>query len=139
MHRHLAPGGALVFDHGVSYASESCWHRWLRDERRRLPEPWPEAGDRRLAPDGSEYELKGRTVDLDPLEQRLTLGMRASLRRDGALVAEEEYILQTSLYLRNELLLMLETAGFDRVTVHDGYSGAPATADAAALVFVAER
>jgi SAM-dependent methyltransferase len=139
-HRHLTPGGTLVFSHDLPYrVSPATWSYWLPDQRRQLPEPWPETGSRRQAANGDEYELRSRLAALDPLEQRITLQMRATLRRAGQLVAEEEHALKTNLYFRNELLLMLEQAGFGDVKVRAGYTDAAPTADDTMLVFIARR
>src|SRR5919202_6504487 len=73
-------------------------------------------------PTGTRYELRSRIVDLDPLEQRLTLQMRAVLWRAGQRVAEEEHSLQENLYFLNEVLLLLAAAGFGEITVQGGYT-----------------
>ena len=78
-------------------------------------------------------------VDLDPLEQRQTLEMRAELWREGRLVAEEDRLLQENLYFRNEILLMLANAGFADVSVRAGYSVKKPTADDTMLVFIARK
>ena len=93
-HRHLAPGGVLVFSHELPYADAEEWPYWLPEARRRLPQAWPATGDRRRAADGDELELRVRLVDLDPLEQRHTLQIRAALWRAGQRVAEEEHTLR---------------------------------------------
>jgi hypothetical protein len=136
-HRHLAPGGTLVLSHELPYANPAQWSSWLSEERGKLPQAWPETGTRRRAADGDELELRYRQVALDPLDQRLTIQMRALLWRAGRLAAEEEHTLQETLYFRNELLLLLAQAGFADVAVHGGYTDAAPTADDTMLVFVA--
>ena len=136
---HLEPGGTLVFDVGVPYADASQWNYWEKDERRSLPEALPPPGARRRASDGTELGLRARVVDLDPLEQRVTMGMHAEQWRDGELELEEEHQLHINLYFRNELLLMLERAGFTAVRVHGEHTEREATSDDAFLVFVARR
>jgi SAM-dependent methyltransferase len=138
-HRHLAPGGVLVFSHDLPYADAAGWSFWLPEERRRLPQAWPATGDRRQTADGDELESRVRLVDLDPLEQRHTLQIRATLWRTGQQVEEEEYTFQGISYFRNELLLLLDQAGFGEVTVYAAYTGAVATADDTWLVFVARK
>ena len=89
------------------------------------------AGARGAAASGErrrDRSWRDALVDLDPLEQRLTLQMRAALWREGRLIAQEEHTFQATLYFRNELLLMLAQAGFADVAVRAGYSDAPATA-----------
>ncbi len=138
-YRHLAPGGALVFSHYLPYGDAAEWANWLPEQRQRLPQPWPETGDRRRTANGDEIEVRGRLVELDPLAQRRTLEIRAALWQDGHKAAEEEHTLRESLYFRNELELMLEQAGWTDITVQRAYTGEPATADDTALVFVARK
>jgi SAM-dependent methyltransferase len=138
-HRHLAPGGALVVGHHLPYADAEEWGFWPPDGRRPLPEPWPASGGRRRAADGDELELRARLAELDPLEQRRTLQIRAALWRGDRRVAEEEHTLHENLYFRNELLLLLGQAGFGDVAVHGGYTGGAATAGDTAVVFVARK
>lgn len=138
-HRHLAPGGTLVFSHDLPYEDADLWPYWLAEHRHQLPEAWRDAGTRKRAADGDELELRSRLVDLDPLDQRLTLQMRTALVRDGQRVVEEEHTLQTTLYFRNELLLMLARAGFAEVEVRAGYGEAPATAADTTVVSVARK
>jgi SAM-dependent methyltransferase len=138
-HAHLAAGGTLVFSHEPPYANAGQWSSWLPEERRKLPQAWPATGARRRAADGDELELRYRQVDLDPLEQRLTIQMRALLWRANRIVADEEHTLQESLYFRNELLMLLAQAGFGEVAVFGGYADRAATADDTTLLFVARK
>ena len=65
--------------------------------------------------------------------------MRARLWRDGQIVKEESYRLQQSLYFAQEILLLLDQAGFRDLRVESGYTGQPATADDGMVAFVAKR
>jgi hypothetical protein len=65
--------------------------------------------------------------------------MQAEMWRDGELVAEEEHEITLRFYFRNELLLMLEQAGFPHVVVEGDHNGEPATADDEFLVFVERK
>ena len=112
-------------------------HRRGKEERDRLPTDWPEDGTRRRADDGTEYVLRTRTLAIDPLDQRVTLELRAEKWRDGALLAAEERPLSERMYFRDELVLLLERAGFDSVEVRAGYTGAEPTADDDFLVYIA--
>jgi len=109
--------------------------------RRKLPrESDPlDSAERRLGSDGAEYALKSRLLDLDPLEQRATYEMRAGMWRDGELVQQEEHTLHINFYFRNEMLLLLERAGFIDVVVHGGHREEPPTPDDDFLVFVAKK
>jgi len=135
----LVPGGTLVFDHELPYHDARDWPLWLPENRDQLPEPWPESGTRKQAADGDVIELRGRGVDMDPLEQRVTVQMRATLERAGERIAEEEHTFRATLYFRNEVLLLLELAGFTDLEVRGDYSEAPATAEDTMVVFIARK
>jgi SAM-dependent methyltransferase len=136
---NLQPGGTLLLDIEVPYADTRLWKYWPAEERGALPEAAQPPRERKRASGGSEYGLRSRVVELDPLEQRVTLEMRAELWRDGKLEAEEEHALTIGMYFRNELLLMLEEAGFADVEVQGDHNDAPATSDDEFVVFVARR
>jgi SAM-dependent methyltransferase len=139
LYEHLEPGGLLVLDTEVPYADEGQWLYWLKGKRRTLPQPWPAAGDREVGSDGAEYELLARLTELDPLEQRVGWQMRARMWRDGELVADEESGLSANLYFKQELVALLEQAGFVDIEILGAHNGAPATADDDFLVFSARR
>jgi SAM-dependent methyltransferase len=136
----LEPGGTLVLDNEVPYADPRQWAHWPKGElRRELPRPWREPRERRRGSDGNDYALVSRMVELDPLEQRATLEMRAYMWRDGELLAEEEHRITLNLYFKNELLLMLERAGFADVVVHGDHMEQEATPEHDFVVFVAKK
>lgn len=138
-HEYLEPGGTLLFDSEAPYADARQWRYWLKDERALLPEASRPPGGRRRASDGAEYALSSRVVDLDPLEQRVTLEMHAEMWRDDTLQLEETHTLDINLYFKNELLLMLERAGFADVVVHGEHTEVEPTSDDEFLVFVAKK
>ena len=138
-HRYLEPGGTLVLDNEAPYANARRWRYWLDEERARLPEEWPPPGERDRAANGDELALRARLVSLDPLDQSKTMEIRASLWRGGELVAEEEHTIDLHLYFRDELLLLLERAGFEVESVTGDHTGEPATAEHETLVFVARK
>jgi SAM-dependent methyltransferase len=135
----LAAGGTLVFSYYLPNDDQRHWSYWLPEQRQRLPEAWPEEGTRKRSASGGEIELRTRLVALDPMEQRQTLEMRAELWHEGRLVAQEDRLLQETLYFHNEILLMLANAGFADVSVRAGYSAKKPTADDTMLVFIARR
>lgn len=136
---HLEPGGALVFSHDFPYAQEAAdWLRWLPG-RRDEPEPWPDGGERRITADGDELELLFRESSFDPLMQRSILEVRARRWRDGEMLEQEEHRIVLPEYFAQEILLMLDTAGFTDVEIQGRYTGVPATRDDATVVFVARR
>ena len=104
-----SPVGTLLLDIQVPYADTSQWRYWLREERCALSETYEGPADGRLASDGAEYALHARILDLEPVEQRVTLEMHAEMWRDGRPEAED-HMLTINLYFRNELLQMLAGA-----------------------------
>jgi SAM-dependent methyltransferase len=141
IYEHLEPGGLLLLDNEAPYANAGLWRRWLKEERRKLPGPWPDlgAGDRRRASDGAEYELRSRVLELDPLAQSVTLEMRADMWRDGRHVAEEEHVLKMSLYFTHELTALLERAGFTDVALHGDYTDEKPDGDTEFVVLSARK
>ncbi len=119
-YENLEPGGTLVLDNENPYSLGYPWASWRKDERAALPrsrQPLDEA-ERRRGSDDAEYALESRLLDLDPLEQFATYEMRAGMWRNGELVQEEEHALRINFYFKNELLMMLERAGFTDIVVH---------------------
>ena len=137
-HDFLEPGGTLLVDVEVPYADANYWRLWLKGERALLGEMKTSEG-RKTASDGSEIVLGSRITAADPLEQRVTIQMHAEQRRDGALLSEEDHVLNMGLYFKNELLMMLERAGFMGVEVQGDHNDAPATSDDDFIVFVARK
>ena len=136
---HLEDGGALVVGIDAEYTSADSWDQWLPEERRALPEAWPDDAPRRVAADGSEHIARFRFVSVDPLEQTYTREVRLEKWQAGSLVASEEYRLRGNMYLKSEVVLMLRVAGFRAINVRGDYTGEPATADHDKLIFAAIR
>jgi SAM-dependent methyltransferase len=133
----LEPGGTLLLDNQVPYSNTNQWPRWTKPGREELPSDWlPAEPEWRAAEDGSEYSLQGQVLSFDPLDQSSRLVMRAQKRTGGEMVAEE-HRLSLRFYFRDELLLMLQWAGFDSVRVEAGYTGDEPTADDDFLVYIA--
>ena len=139
MYEHLEPGGTLVLDNEVPYANVWGWQRWTKERRQELPESWPESGDRRTGSDGTEYELRSRLIEVDPLAQRVTVGMRGFMWRDGRLVEQDEHVLKMTLYFTHELLMMLGTAGFSDIVLRGDYTDEGPTGDTEFVVFIARK
>jgi SAM-dependent methyltransferase len=138
-HESLEPDGTLLLDNEVPYANARRWPLWTAGPRSQLPEEWPPAGERRRAADGTEYELRTRAIGFDPLDQALALEIRADKWANGEHVAAEEHAISIRLYFRDELLLMLERAGFSHVEVRGGYTAGEPTANDDFLVYIARR
>ena len=139
-HRFLEPGGTLLLDNEAPYSDGEQWKRWTKDERARLPEQWSGSPlPRRRARDGTEYALDARALDVDPLNQTQLLEIHVERWRNGTLEAEEEHRISIRSYFRDELLLMLERAGFTDVVVRGDYTDDEPTADHEFLVFAARK
>jgi SAM-dependent methyltransferase len=138
-HEYLEPDGTLLLDIEVPYADSHQWRYWTKEKRGALPEAPEPPRKRRRASDGAEYALRSRIVELDPLDQRVELAMHVEQWRDGELVADEDHRLTIRMYFRDELLLMLERAGFPSVVVQGDHNDSDATSDDDFLVFVARK
>ena len=139
LHANLEPGGMLLLDNQVPYSLSRRWPSWTREGRAKLPEPWPEPGERARAADGSERELRVRAISLDPLDQTIVMEIRADKWIDDSNVASEVHTLSMRMYFHAELLLLLEAAGFVVAAVHGDHQREPATADSEFVVYTAER
>jgi SAM-dependent methyltransferase len=137
LHDALEPGGTLLVDKEMPYSSARRMRRWTAEGRAELPTAWSEEPDRAVGPDGCEYALWNRTVDADPLDQSIVLGVRAEKRRDDELLAEEEYTLTERFYSHHEILVMLGRAGFDDVEAYGALTDRPPAPDDDFIVYAA--
>lgn len=144
--RAHSPAGGADF-HGAVTAKigsdSGTWHhglvaRWWAEFNVAEPQEL-DNGYRRRTSDGDEIELITRIEQLDPLEQTQTLAMRARLWRGGQIVHEESYALKECLYFAQEVLVMLEDAGFRDLAIEGNYTGRPATSKDGTVVFVARK
>jgi SAM-dependent methyltransferase len=131
LHDHLEPGGLLALD------AEPRW-RFDGVEAGADEPPEPPA-ERRRGADGAEYALRSRFVDVDQARRRTELALHAWMWRDGELVAEDEYRLTESFYERDELVAMLELAGFVDVELQGGYHGGAPKPEDEMIVLLARR
>jgi len=136
---HLEDGGALLFDIDAEYVCPEDWEKWEPAGRKALPEPWPKESTRHSTADGTEYVEQRRTLSVDPLEQRMVRQVRIEKWISGERVRYEEYEQHRTLYLPNELRLMLQAAGFREVTIRGDYTNEPATPASGVLVFTARK
>ena len=125
----------LLVDNEVPYADAGLWPYWLKERRAELPRPRRPQGKRRSRRTAPNTSCARGVVHFDPLAQRATREMQAFMWRDGELVAEEEYVLTTTLYFRDEIVLMLERAGFAEVSVRGPYNDAAPAPDDDFLVY----
>jgi SAM-dependent methyltransferase len=138
-YEHLRSGGALLFNIQAEYAWSETWNMWLEENRQHLPQPWPREGSRRVAADGSENVAYFRIVDIDPLEQYYTRQVRLEKWDNGEIVTSEEYSLSGNMYFKNELKLMLEVAGFEKIAIYGDYEFEPAKAKHKEIIFIATK
>lgn len=136
---HLRPGGAFVFDYSPRWNDPPAWLSRLPDSRHALPQEWPLSSERQRLSDGTELEMATRTVGMDPLEDVAIRQTRARLWRNGEMVQEEIHTQKVEDYSKNELVLMLEAAGFGQIQVNGDYRDEPATADDRVILFVARK
>jgi hypothetical protein len=80
-----------------------------------------------------------RTVDIDPLEQHYTRQVRLEKWNNGELVASEEYSLSGNMYLKNEVKLMLEVAGFENIAIYGDYEVESAKPEHKEIIFIATK
>jgi SAM-dependent methyltransferase len=138
-YEHLRSGGTLAFDYWPRWNDPPAWLSRLPEGRRALPQEWPPSAERELLADGCELEIVTRTVAMDPLEEVATRQIRARLWRKEELLKEEVHTQKVEDYSKNELVLMLEQAGFGEIRIVGNYGDEPATADHEVLVFVARK
>jgi SAM-dependent methyltransferase len=138
-YEHLRPGGIFAFDYMVRYNDPPAWMARLPEYRRALPQEWPVSSERKPLADGSELELTARTVSTDPLENVATRQIRARLWRNGELLKEEIHTQNLEDYNKDELVLMLEHAGFKDIQLFGDFSDEPATVDHEDLIFIARK
>ena len=138
LREHLEPGGTLLVDIEVPYADPWHWGYWLKNKRSLLPEAEESPRGRRRASDGSEYAMSSRLVSVEPLDQRVTMEIHMQRWRDDDLEAEERYQLDIGMYFKNEMLMMLDQAGFGDVTVYGEHENRPPTSDDDFIVFAAK-
>jgi SAM-dependent methyltransferase len=135
----LEPGGRLLLDNELPYVQPRFWRSWPPEARAQLPEPEPPHGDRLQAPDGSERELSARALALDPLDQTITMEIRADKWVSGEHVAQERHTLSMRGYFHHELLAMLRLASFEIEEVQADHAPRPPDADSRFLVYLARR
>jgi SAM-dependent methyltransferase len=138
-YEHLRPGGTFAFDLTARWNDGPAYLSRLPENRHSLPNEWPSSTERKFFADGTELEIAARTVSVDPLEETQTRQLRARLWRNGELLEEQVHTQMYEEYGKNELLLVLERAGFSDVQIFGDYSDEPATADHKELIFVAKK
>jgi SAM-dependent methyltransferase len=138
LYDHLEPSGVLILDHELAYSDAEGWGYWTKEGRQALPGEWDERGWR-TGSDSTEYRLRMRTLDVDPLAQRLTMEMQASMRGGDEVIEDEPLVLAMTLYTANHIELMLRVAGFEDIELRADWTEAEPTRDTATVVFLARK
>jgi len=124
---HLTPGGRFIFDVYLPGENSKDWLTWTKDHRPPLPSRWSKP-DTRKTSDGDELVLQTRTIAFDPMEQYSIREIRVKQYRDQELVNCHQYRVRLNAYFKNEIQLMLKTAGFGRVEMKGGLGDSKPTA-----------
>jgi hypothetical protein len=123
----------------VRWNDPPAWLARLPENRRAEPEAWPASSERRRLADGTELEVAARTLETDPLENVATRQMRVRLWQEGELIKEEVHTQRLDDYTKNELVLMLERAGFSDIQIFGDFTDDAATADHDELIFLCRK
>lgn len=140
-YQHLEPEGMLVVDNYLPWTDEADWARW-RGSGEPLPEEWPPRAapeNRGAFADESQYEMCARQVAFDAMRQIHQMEIRVRHFIDGEEVADEIHPIQLRLYLPDELLGMLEVAGFGPIDILADYTQSPAASDNEVHVYLARK
>ncbi|WP_164545664.1 class I SAM-dependent methyltransferase [Paenibacillus albus] len=138
-YEHLRPGGTFAFNYAVRWNEPGAWLARLPEYRRAEPGEWPVSSERQPLADGTELELASRTLKTDPLENVAIRQLRARLWQEGVLIKEEVHTQVVEDFTKNELVLMLERAGFSDIRICGDFSDEPATADHKDLIFICRK
>ena len=134
---HLLPDGIFAFDYVARWNDPPAWSS-------RLPEnrgfgDWWGSEDRIPMSDGTELVMHSRVLGTDPLENVVDRQIRVQQWQGEEMIAEEVHNQKLDDYSKNELVLMLERAGFANIRIFGDFSDKPATAVHDNLVFVAKK
>lgn len=139
LHHHLEPGGALLINHYTPWNQPHLWQYLQPEHRLKLPEPLPEPSEPRPTSDGSGLRLRGRVLAFDPLGPTVTREMIAESVRDGAVEAREAHVLRENLYFPNEIVLLLERAGFSEVSLRNDHPKTMFCPEGCVFTLIAKR
>ena len=132
-YRHLKPGGMLAFNLPSPYETDDS----EGDTEPLIEEGWTIAA-RRDRPDGSQLEEAHLVEQRDRLDQTMIGKARFRILAGGKVIAEEIYPWYARTYYRNEMLAMLESAGFSDIRVY-GFRTETFTLDHDQMIFVARK
>ncbi|HTV21087.1 MAG TPA: class I SAM-dependent methyltransferase [Polyangiaceae bacterium] len=135
---HLEPGGALLINHYIRW-NDASWQYWLPEHRAKLPEPIPGPWDPTPTSDGSAQRMLARVLSFDPLGPTFTREMIAESFRDGVLEKRESHLMTENVYFPNELVLLLERAGFRNVQLKNDHPKTTFAPEGCVFTLIAER
>jgi SAM-dependent methyltransferase len=138
-YEHLHEGGIFAFDHEVPWNNTNHWEGSLPEERKTYPWEWPEPGEPQLMSDGDVMEETFRVVFQDPYTGISERQIRFRVLRGDQIIQEEVQTIRSEFYTRDELLLLLELAGFKEVDIQGDYRPEAATMDSLNLLFLAKK
>jgi SAM-dependent methyltransferase len=138
-YEHLRPGGTFAFNMAPRWNDPPAYLSRLPENRNSLPDEWPPSTERSLLADGTELEIAARTVAVDPLDESQIRQLRARLWRNGELLEEQVHTQRYEEYGKNELMLVLEQAGFRDIQIFGDFGDEPATANHNELIFIARK
>lgn len=136
---HLLPQGIFAFDLTARWNDHPAWLSRLPENRRSLPDEWPSSTPRKPLSDGTELEIATRTVSVNPLDEIQTRQIRTRLWQGEKLIEEQIHTQNYEEYGKNELILVLELAGFKDIQIFGDYEFEPATQDHGDIIFVAQK
>ena len=111
-HAHLEPGGILAFN----VAPAHSFYYWGPKEIHAWPGEWKQIANKELE-DGKRLLVYHHKIFEDTVAQYAVRERRYELYEGNRLIKEEIHTGQTHWYHRNELMWMLELAGFQDVDV----------------------
>jgi SAM-dependent methyltransferase len=130
---HLEPGGLFIFNMDSPFEEDGAdWNKGTFPEGWRLSSTF----DR---PDGSQIEEWNLIERFDRIEQVSIGRVRFRVLAAGRVVQEETYPWNRRFYFRNELLAMLENAGFIDTVVYGDFTTEPFGIEHDQMVFVARK
>ena len=134
-HSHLGPGGVLAFNIAPSHV----YYFEYVDEEPTYPGEWSLRSDNQL-PDGRRLVVQQRKVFEDSVNQYTMRERKYEIFEGEKLAQEEIRSGSTHWYHRNEMLGMLELAGFSDISVTGGFTDEEFNQDhKSEMVFVATK
>ena len=118
--KHLISGGKFVFDFYLPGRGSNKWE-WSEEHQPNLPSKWSKS-DRRDLLDGTSLSLQTRILEFNPIDQYYIREILAEQHKDKVLVGTEQRRIRLNIYLKDEVELMLKSAGFSEVKIFAGFS-----------------